>query len=69
MKYAVSYEQGETTWGASVPDLGVFAVADTLDEVRHMVAEAVEFHIESLKDLGFPVPPPTTVAEYVEVAA
>jgi predicted RNase H-like HicB family nuclease len=69
VRYAVNYEQSETGWGASVPDLGVFAVAGTREEVRALVREAAEFHIACLREDGEHVPPPATTVDYVEVAA
>lgn len=38
MRYAVVIEQGETSYGAYVPDLpGCVAVGETLDEVRELM--------------------------------
>ncbi len=68
MKYAVLFEQGRTTVGASVPDLpGCVAVGKTLEEARALIAEAIEFHIEGMIMHGEQVPTPTTLAELVEV--
>ena len=47
MKYAVVVEQGETSFGAHVPDLpGCVAVAETRDELLKLIEEAIQFHIE-----------------------
>jgi predicted RNase H-like HicB family nuclease len=70
MKYAVILEQGPTSIGVTVPDLpGCFAVAPNLPEARTLIAEAIAFHIESLREDGLPVPEPTTHAEDVHVTA
>jgi predicted RNase H-like HicB family nuclease len=67
MKYAVIIEQGDTSYGASVPDLpGCIAVGETLEEVQRLIREAIAFHLEGLKLEGLPVPEPTTRCEYVE---
>lgn len=67
-RYAVVIEKGETSYGAYVPDLpGCVAVGETVDEVTTLIREAIEFHIEGLRDAGQPVPEPTTRLEYVEV--
>ena len=67
MKYAVVIEKGPTSYGATVPDLpGCVAVAETLEEVESLIREAIDFHIEGLQNDGLPVPPPTTICEYVE---
>ena len=68
MKYAVVFERGQSSVGATVPDLpGCVAVAKTLDEARALIAEAIEFHIEGMRLHGEQVPEPTTLAELVEV--
>ena len=70
MTYAVVIEQGETRFGAHVPDLpGCVAVAKTRDEVLKLIEEAIEFHIEGLREDGLPVPPPSSSVEFVEVRA
>ena len=70
MKYAVVIGKGPTSYGASVPDLpGCVAVAETLEEVETLIREAIDFHIDGLRQDGLPVPPPTTICEYVETQA
>lgn len=70
MRYAVVVEAGETGFGAYVPDLpGCVAAGDTREEVVRLIQEAIEFHIEGLKDAGEPVPEPTSTIEFVDVAA
>ena len=70
MRYAVIVEEGKGSFGAHVPDLpGCVAVADTREEVMQLIQEAIEFHLEGLKDDGQPIPPPTSSVEYVEVRA
>jgi predicted RNase H-like HicB family nuclease len=67
MKYAVIIEKGDTSYGASVPDLpGCIAVGETLEEVQRLIREAIAFHIEGLREEGLPIPEPTTLAEYIE---
>ena len=70
MKCAVIVEQGETSFGAHVPDLpGCVAVAETRDEVLKLIEEAIEFHIEGLREDGLPIPAPSSGVEFVEVRA
>lgn len=67
-RYMVVIEQGPTSYGAYVPDLpGCVAVGDTVEEVTELIREAIEFHLEGLRDAGEPIPEPTTRLEYVEV--
>ncbi|HLE62823.1 MAG TPA: type II toxin-antitoxin system HicB family antitoxin [Pyrinomonadaceae bacterium] len=70
MKYAVIVEEGENSFGAHVPDLpGCVAVADTREAVLELIQEAIEFHIEGLRQDGHPIPEPSSSVEYVEVRA
>jgi predicted RNase H-like HicB family nuclease len=70
MRYVVIVEEGESSFGAHVPDLpGCVAVADTKEEVLELIQEAIEFHIEGLRKDGQPVPPPSSSIEYVDVRA
>ena len=59
MEYVVIFEKGENSYGASVPDLpGCIAVAETMAELRELIAEAIEFHIAGLREDGEVVPQP-----------
>ena len=70
MKYAVVIEEGGRSFGAHVPDLpGCVAVAETRDEVLKLIEEAIEFHIEGLREDGLPIPAPSSSVEFVEVRA
>jgi predicted RNase H-like HicB family nuclease len=66
----VVIEKGETSWGAYVPDLpGCVAVADSEDEVKQLIQEAIEFHLEDLTESGAQIPAPISRSEYIEVLA
>jgi len=70
MRYAVIVEEGESSFGAHVPDLpGCVAVADTKEEVLKLIQEAIEFHLEGLREDGEPIPSPSSSVEYVDVRA
>ena len=70
MRYVVIVEQGENGIGAYVPDLpGCVAVGETKDEVLRLIGEAVELHLEGLREDGLPIPEPASSSEYVEVGA
>ena len=69
MRYAVVIEKGERNYSAYVPDLpGCASVGDTPDEVKAEIREAIEFHLEGMREDGLPIPKPSSVAEYVDVA-
>ena len=66
----VVIEEGETSWGAYVPDLpGCVAVGETEAEVKQLIQEAIEFHLEDLTESGVAIPPATSKSDYVEVLA
>ncbi len=68
MRYATVIEKSETGYGAYVPDLpGCVAVGETIDETTRLIREAIEFHLEGLREDGIVVPEPSTITEYVEV--
>lgn len=70
MKYMVVVEQGLTSWGAYVPDLpGCIAAGETRQEVMQLIHEAIEFHLEGLKEEGESLPAPHSSSEFVEVTA
>lgn len=70
MCYMVVIERGEKSWGAHAPDLpGCVAAAKTREEVLDLVREAIDFHIESLRQDGRPIPRPSSEGEFVEVSA
>jgi predicted RNase H-like HicB family nuclease len=69
MKYTVIYEQGPTSWGAYIPDLpGVVAVGEDRGEVERLIVEAVEFHLEGMREEGIRIPAPSSFAGVVEVS-
>lgn len=69
MRYTVAIEQGPISYGAYVPDLpGCVAAAETRSEVVSLIREAIEFHLETLREEGMPIPEPHSSAESVEVA-
>ena len=70
MRYAVVIEQAENNYSAYVLDLpGCVASGDSIAETERAIREAIEFHIEGLREDGVPIPQPTSRVDYVEVAA
>ena len=70
MQYTVIYERGETSVGAYVPDLpGCVAVGETKAEAQQLIREAIEFHLEDMREEGLIIPEPASMSELVEVAA
>ncbi len=70
MDYVVIIEKGDSSYGAYVPDLpGCVAVGETRDEALMLIREAIEFHLEGLKQDHQPVPSANSFVETVRVAA
>lgn len=70
MQYLVVIERGESSFGAYVPDLpGCIAAAGSEAEVRELIREAIEFHIEGLREAGQSVPTPSSSGTLVDVGA
>jgi predicted RNase H-like HicB family nuclease len=70
MKYMVVLEKGPRSWGAHVPDLpGCVAVGESREETLELIREAIDFHIEGLKEQGEAVPEPSSESVLVEVHA
>ena len=67
MRYAIVIEKGETSYGAYVPDLpGCVAAGETLEEVKALIQEAIQFHLEGMREDGLPIPELRSLCEYLE---
>ena len=62
MKYVVVYEKSSTGWGAYVPDL------HTKEETQQLIREAIEFHLDGLREDNLPIPEPSASTEVVSVS-
>ncbi len=70
MEYLVVVEKGKSGYGAHVPDLpGCIAAGESRREVLRLIREAIELHIEALRESGRPVPEPNSKSEVVKVRA
>lgn len=70
VRYAVVIENAGRNYSAYVPDLpGCIATGATEAEVEQQIREAIEFHLDGMREDGTPIPPPSSRVEYVEVAA
>lgn len=68
MRYLVIIEEGANIFGAYVPDLpGCVAVAETKTAVVELIEEAIEFHLEGMKEDGVAIPQPHSSSQIVEV--
>ena len=70
MEYTVVIEKSEKKFGAWVPDLpGCVSTGSTIEEATKNIAEAIEFHLESMLLHGEAIPQPTTSVATVKVAS
>ena len=70
MRYAIVIEKAERNYSANVPDLpGCVATGASLEEVGAEIREAIEFHLEGMREDGVPIPAPQSKVDYVEVPA
>lgn len=66
----VVIEEGKTSWGAYVPDLpGCVAVGESESEVKQLIQEAIQFHLEDLTESGVEIPSAISKSDYVDVSA
>ena len=62
MRYAIVIEKIHgSNYSAYVPDLpGCVATADSLEEIKRLMHEGIEFHLEGMREDGTPIPEPQT---------
>jgi predicted RNase H-like HicB family nuclease len=67
-RYTAIFEQAENNWAAYVPDLpGCITTGKTLEETVRNIREAIQGHLQTLREFGEPVPRPTSLAREIEI--
>ena len=70
MRYAIVIEKAEGNYSSYVPDLpGCVATGSSIEEVEAQIREAIEFHLDGLREDGASIPDPSSQVEYIEIAA
>lgn len=70
MRYAVVVERAESNYSAYVPDLpGCVAAGKTAEEVESLLHEAIEIHLQGMREDGLEIPEPSSRVGYLEVVA
>lgn len=70
MEYLIITEKTATGYSGYAPDLpGCIASGASASEVRSLMREGIEFHLEGLRLGGFPVPPPSSEAVFFPVSS
>ena len=68
--YTIVIERTARNFSAHVPDLpGCIATGATREDVVRQIREAMEFHIEGMRERGEPVPEPQCTSAVVDVDA
>ncbi len=69
MRYAIVIEHGKSNLSAYVPDLpGCITTGQTIEEVVRNMRQAIELHLDGIREDGLPIPEPSSSVEYVDVA-
>lgn len=69
-KYLVIVEETETGYSAFSPDLpGCVATGKTRDDVEQTMRDAIQFHLDGMREDGDPIPVPHSYSTYCEVPA
>jgi len=68
MKYAVVIERSPHNFAAYVPDLpGCVSTGKSEQEVLQRIHEAIEFHLDGMREDGVPIPKPTSTVALIEI--
>lgn len=63
-KYLIIYEKGTNGYSAYVPDLpGCTSAGATKKEVSENIVEAIQLHIEVMKEAGYEIPETNSESE------
>ena len=69
-KYLIVIEKTSNGYSAYSPDVpGCGSTGSTREEAESNIREAIQFHIDGLKQEGFEIPEPSSYSSYVNVAA
>ena len=69
MRFAAIIEKGKRNFSAYVPDVpGCVATGKTRKAVERRLREALELHLEGLREDGIAIPKPTSICEYIELS-
>lgn len=69
MKYLVIIEPTATGFSAYLPDLpGCVSTGRTREECESNIREAIDFHLEGMREDKLEIPSPATSATFVDVA-
>ena len=69
-RYLIVIEQTDSGYSCYSPNLqGCVSIGKTREEAERNMREAIEFHIDGLREYGYPVPEPLASSSYIELPA
>jgi predicted RNase H-like HicB family nuclease len=69
-KYLIVIERTDSGYSTYSPDLpGCVSTGTSREEAERNMREAIEFHVDGLRQEGYPVPEPQATSSYVELPA
>jgi predicted RNase H-like HicB family nuclease len=69
-KYLIVIEPTDTGYSSYSPDLpGCVSAGKSREEAERNMREAIEFHVDGLRQEGYPVPEPQASSSYIELPA
>jgi predicted RNase H-like HicB family nuclease len=70
VRFAIVIEKAEGNYSAYVPDLpGCVTIGATVAEVEREIREAIEFHLDGMREDRVAIPQASSQVEYIDVAA
>lgn len=67
-RYLIVIEQTDTGYSTYSPDLpGCVSTGKTREEAEQNMREAIEFHVDGLREEGITVPEPQASSSYIEL--
>jgi len=69
-KYLIVIEKTDSGYSSYSPDLpGCVSTGMSREEAEKNMREAIEFHVDGLRQEGYPVPEPQATSSYIELPA
>jgi predicted RNase H-like HicB family nuclease len=67
-RFLVVIERADKNYSAYSPDLpGCVATGETREEVERNIHEAIQMHVQGLREDNLPIPKAESIAEYIAV--
>jgi len=68
-RFLIVVEKAGSNFSAYSPDIrGCVATGATPEETKARMQAAIDMHVQGLREDHLPIPEPSTIAEYVEIA-